>query len=324
MNVLITGGAGFIGSNLVDRLQSRHQVVVFDDFNDFYDPSIKERNTSGFQASVQIVRGDLVDATAVKALFDEYGPFDQIVHLGARAGVRPSIQSPQLYLDTNVTGTLHLLEAIRRAGKGKFVFASSSSVYGLAELPFTESMALTQTISPYAATKLAAEQLCATYAHLYQIPTVALRFFTVYGPRQRPDLAIHKFAKKMLAGESIPVFGDGSTRRDYTFVSDIIDGIEAAMAYQGPIFDIFNLGESQTIQLSELIATLESVLGCEAQIDRQAEQPGDVPATWADITKARQRLGYAPSTTLREGLEQFATWLREEQPRLASPSTSGT
>lgn len=313
MNVLVTGGAGFIGSHLVDRLQKRHQVTVFDDFNDFYDPAIKRRNTRDFGPAVRVVEGDLVDATAINALFEAHGPFDQVVHLAARAGVRPSIQSPQLYLETNVTGTLHLLEAVRQAGKGKFLLASSSSVYGLAELPFVESMALTQTISPYAATKLAAEQLCATYAHLYQIPTVALRFFTVYGPRQRPDLAIHKFAKKMLAGESIPVFGDGSTRRDYTFVSDIVDGIEAAIAYQGPVFDIFNLGESQTIQLRELIATLESVLGCQATIDRQAEQPGDVPATWADISKAGERLGYAPTTTLREGLEQFAAWLKEEE-----------
>jgi len=311
MKILVTGGAGFIGSHLVERLQAAHEVVVFDDFNDFYHRAIKERNMAGFDPGVRVVEGSITDRDAVERLFREAGPFDLIAHLAARAGVRPSIQAPQLYVETNVTGTLHLLEAARQHGTGRMIFASSSSVYGLAELPFTESMALTQTISPYAATKLASEQLCATYAHLYAMRIVALRFFTVYGPRQRPDLAIHKFANRMLAGQSIPIFGDGTTRRDYTYVRDIIDGIEAAMGYEGAPFEIFNLGESQTITLNELIATLEKVLGCRAILDRQPEQPGDVPATWADIGKARRLLGYHPQTTLESGLRAFADWLKD-------------
>lgn len=311
MKILVTGGAGFIGSHLVERLQATHKVVVFDDFNDFYHREIKERNMAGFDRGVRVVEGSITDRDAVERLFREAGPFDLIAHLAARAGVRPSIQAPQLYVETNVTGTLHLLEAARQHGTGRMIFASSSSVYGLAELPFTESMALTQTISPYAATKLASEQLCATYAHLYAMRIVALRFFTVYGPRQRPDLAIHKFANRMLAGQSIPIFGDGTTRRDYTYVRDIIDGIEAAMGYEGAPFEIFNLGESQTITLNELIATLEKVLGCRAILDRQPEQPGDVPATWADIGKARRLLGYHPQTTLENGLKAFADWLKD-------------
>ncbi len=311
MKILVTGGAGFIGSHLVDRLQIAHDVVVLDDFNDFYARPAKERNVAGFGPRVRVEEGDIAEAGEVRRVFERHGAFDLVAHLAARAGVRPSIQHPELYVRTNVNGTLNILEAMRASDSPRLMFASSSSVYGLANLPFTEEMALTQTISPYAATKLAGEQLCATYAHLHGIRTVACRFFTVYGPRQRPDLAIHKFATRMLAGQPIPVFGDGSTRRDYTFVADIIDGIEAAIQYDGPAYDVFNLGESETIPLHTLIATLEKVLECPAIIDRQPEQPGDVPATWADINKARRLLGYQPSTPLEQGLRAFADWLRQ-------------
>jgi len=310
MKILVTGGAGFIGSHLVEALQNDHQVVVTDDFNDFYPPVLKEQNTIGFSTKVRKVAIDIADADAVDRIFDSHGPFDLIIHLAARAGVRPSIQHPALYVRTNVEGTLNLLEAARKSGTRRFIFASSSSVYGLAPLPFTEDMPLLQTISPYAATKLAGEQLCANYAHLYGIRTVALRFFTVYGPRQRPDLAIYKFADLMLRGKPIPVFGDGTTRRDYTYVRDIVQGITAAISYEGPVFDIFNLGENRTVTLSELISRMESALGVSAIIDRQPAQPGDLPATWADITKARSVLGYAPTTALEDGLAEFATWFR--------------
>ena len=235
--------------------------------------------------------------------------FETVVHLAARAGVRPSIQHPQLYYDTNVNGTLHLLEAARMTGVGRFIFASSSSVYGMAKtVPFSEDLHLTQTISPYAATKISGEFLCSTYSHLYQMRVVALRYFTVYGPRQRPDLAIHQFAKRIHAGNPIDQFGDGTTRRDYTYIDDIVQGTIAALEYNGPLFDIFNLGESETIQLKDLISAIESALGKKAKINRLPEQPGDVLLTCADISKARRLLGYKPTTQLNEGLPRFIDW----------------
>ena len=235
--------------------------------------------------------------------------FEAIAHLAARAGIRPSIQHPQLYYDTNVTGTLHLLDAARVTGVQRFIFASSSSVYGISKtVPFSEDQHLTQTLSPYAATKIAGEFLCSTYSYLYQMRVVALRYFTVYGPRQRPDLAIHQFTRRIYAGQPIDQFGDGTTRRDYTYIDDIIQGTMAALEYNGPLFDIFNLGESDTIQLKDLIAAIENALEKKAKINRLPEQPGDMPLTCADISKARKLLGYNPATRLSDGLPQFIDW----------------
>ena len=236
------------------------------------------------------------------------------MHLAARAGVRPSIQHPRLYYDTNVIGTLHLLEAARVTGVERFIFASSSSVYGVSKtIPFSEDEHLTQTLSPYAATKIAGEFLCSTYSHLHQMRVVALRYFTVYGPRQRPDLAIHQFTRRICAGQPIDRFGDGSTRRDYTYIDDIIQGTMAALNYSGPLYDVFNLGESQTVQLKDLISAIESALRKKAKINELPEQPGDMPLTYADISKARKLLGYNPTTKLSEGLPKFVEWFLRSQ-----------
>jgi UDP-glucuronate 4-epimerase len=309
MRILVTGGAGFIGSHLVEKLLATgHSVAILDDFNDYYDPKIKRENIVGILKDVAVYHVDLRENGAVGDLFHRE-KFETVVHLAARAGVRPSIQHPQLYYDTNVNGTLHLLEAARMTGVGRFIFASSSSVYGMAKtVPFSEDLHLTQTISPYAATKISGEFLCSTYSHLYQMRVVALRYFTVYGPRQRPDLAIHQFAKRIHAGNPIDQFGDGTTRRDYTYIDDIVQGTIAALEYNGPLFDIFNLGESETIQLKDLISAIESALGKKAKINRLPEQPGDVPLTCADISKARRLLGYKPTTQLNEGLPRFIDW----------------
>ena len=309
MRILVTGGAGFIGSHLVEKLlAAEHEVSILDDFNDFYDPQIKRANVAAVSGDVAIHRVDLRDRGAVNLLFHRE-KFDAIAHFAARAGVRPSIHQPQLYYDTNVCGTLHLLEAARRTGIDQMIFASSSSVYGISKtVPFSEDFHLTQTISPYAATKIAGEFLCSTYSHLHRMRIVALRFFTVYGARQRPDLAIHQFTKKILAGEPIDRFGDGTTRRDYTYIDDIIQGVMAALDYKGPMFDIFNLGESETIQLKDLISAIEDALGRKAKINRLPEQPGDMPVTCADISKARKLLGYNPTTPLSVGLPKFIDW----------------
>jgi len=312
MRILVTGGAGFIGSHLVEKLLAGgHSVAILDDFNDFYDPQIKRANIAALSKNVPVHHVDLRENAAVRNLFHRE-KFDTIAHLAARAGVRPSIQHPQLYYDTNVTGTLHLLDAARATGVERFIFASSSSVYGVSKtVPFSEEQHLTQTISPYAATKLAAEFLCSTYSHLYKLRVVALRYFTVYGPRQRPDLAIHQFARKIHAGQPIDQFGDGTTRRDYTYIDDIIQGTMAALTYNGPLFDIFNLGESETIQLKDLIEKIEKALGKKAKINQLPEQPGDVPLTCADISKARKLLGYNPTTQLSEGLPHFIEWFMQ-------------
>ena len=312
MRILVTGGAGFIGSHLVEKLLAAgHSVAILDDFNDFYDPQIKRANIAALSKDVPVHHVDLRENAAVRNLFRRE-KFDTIAHLAARAGVRPSIQHPQLYYDTNVTGTLHLLDAGRATGVERFIFASSSSVYGVSKtVPFSEEQHLTQTISPYAATKLAAEFLCSTYSHLYKLRVVALRYFTVYGPRQRPDLAIHQFARKIHAGQPIDQFGDGTTRRDYTYINDIIQGTMAALTYNGPLFDIFNLGESETIQLKDLIEKIEKALGKKAKINQLPEQPGDVPLTCADISKARKLLGYNPTTQLSEGLPRFIEWFMQ-------------
>jgi len=314
MRILVTGGAGFIGSHLVEHLlEAGYAVVILDDFNDFYDPQIKQANIAGFAKDVTVHHVDLRDGASVRNLFHRE-KFEVIAHLAARAGVRPSIQYPQLYYDANVTGTLHLLEAARVTGVERFIFASSSSVYGASKtVPFSEDQHLTQTLSPYAATKIAGEFLCSTYSHLYQLRVAALRYFTVYGPRQRPDLAIHQFTRRIYAGQPIEQFGDGTTRRDYTFIDDVIQGTIAALQYEGPLFDIFNLGESETIQLKDLIVAIENALGKKAKINQLPEQPGDMPLTCADISKARKLLDYRPTTRLNEGLPCFVEWFLRSQ-----------
>lgn len=316
MRILVTGGAGFIGSHFVENcLKLGHSVAVIDEFNDFYDPAIKRGNLAAVKGEITLHENDIRDGDAVLRIFKE-GKFDTVVHLAARAGVRPSIKEPKLYIDTNITGTWHLLEAARQYHVPRFICASSSSVYGvLKTAPFREDMALTQTISPYAATKLAAEQLCSNYAHLYGLRTINLRFFTVYGPRQRPDLAIHSFTRSIREGKPIKKFGDGSTRRDYTYIDDIIQGMAACLSYEGQLCDVFNLGESQTTTLNELIATLENAIGRPAAIEQMPEQPGDVPLTFADISKARAQLGYDPKTKIAEGIPKFVEWFRENHGR---------
>lgn len=309
MRILVTGGAGFIGSHVARRLlRDGHEIEIIDDFNDYYDPRIKRANLASLGSAARLHEGDIRNRDFVQSVLAR-GRFDAIIHLAARAGVRPSVKDPQLYIDTNITGTHHLLEAAHLNGIGRFLFASSSSVYGLAKkVPFTEDLALPQTLSPYAATKLAGEQLCGNYAYLYGMKVVCLRFFTVYGPGQRPDLAIHKFTDAIHRGQSIPQYGDGSTRRDYTYIDDIVQGVAGALRYDGPAFDIFNLGENQTITLSELIIEIEKALGKKAIIERLPEQQGDMPLTAADITKARQLLGYDPQTKIRDGIPKFVEW----------------
>jgi UDP-glucuronate 4-epimerase len=309
MSILVTGGAGFIGSHVAGRLiHDGHEVEIIDDFNDYYDPRIKRSNLISLGGFARLHEGDIRDRDFVQKTISQ-GRFDTIIHLAARAGVRPSLKDPQLYIDTNITGTHHLLEAAHRNGIGRFLFASSSSVYGLSKkVPFTEDLPLPQTLSPYAATKIAGEHLCGNYAHLYGMKVVCLRFFTVYGPGQRPDLAIHKFTDAIHRRQSIPQFGDGSTRRDYTYIDDIVQGVTSALRYEGPAFDIFNLGENQTTTLSELILEIEKALGKKAIIERLPEQQGDMPLTAADITKARQILGYNPQTQIREGIPKFVEW----------------
>jgi len=309
MRILVTGGAGFIGSHLVERLlNGGHDVAIIDDFNDYYDPEIKRANISAFEKDVRVHEIDLRSGQNVASLFRNE-KVDAIFHLAARAGVRPSIQKPQLYYDTNVAGTLHLLEGARLREVERFIFVSSSSVYGAAKkVPFSEEEHLTQTLSPYAATKIAGEFLCSTYSHLYKMRIVALRYFTVYGARQRPDLAIHQFTRKIYRGQAIDQFGDGTTRRDYTYIDDIIQGTMSALKYSGPAFDVFNLGESDTIELKDLIAAIEKSLGKKAKINRLPDQPGDMPLTCADISKARKLLGYDPKTKFEQGLPKFVDW----------------
>lgn len=316
-NILITGGAGFIGSHLVDRLlaEGTWRVTVLDDFNDFYDPSIKRHNIKPHLANpnYELFDVDIRDAAALRPVFRKQN-FDCIVHLAARAGVRPSLQEPQLYLETNVNGTMNLLELARSSDLEQFVFGSSSSVYGVNnKVPFSEDDPIFRPISPYAATKAAGELICHTYAHLYDMRIVCLRFFTVYGARQRPDLAIHKFAKLINSHQPIPVFGDGATRRDYTYIDDIVAGVRSAIDYRQSNFEVINLGESRTVELRELISLIEQALDLRAEIDRQPPQPGDVPQTFADISKARRLLGYNPQTQIEEGIQKFVEWFRSAE-----------
>ena len=288
---------------------------ALDELNDFYDPAIKRRNVEELRAlgrPFEFVQGDITNADAVNGLFSAVR-FDQVIHLAARAGVRPSLEQPALYQRVNVEGTVNLLEAARKTGVRKLTLASSSSVYGLnAKVPFSESDPIFSAVSPYAASKLACEALGHVYHHLYGLDVTMLRFFTVYGPRQRPDLAIHKFTRLIEAGKPIPVFGDGSTARDHTYVTDIVDGVMAATVRESG-YEIFNLGESQTIRLDRLIELIENAVGKKAVIDRQPLQPGDVPITYADISKAQAKLGYQPKVKAEQGIPLFVDWFRAAQ-----------
>jgi len=312
MRILITGGAGFIGSHLVGRLLERgDEIVVIDDLNDYYDPRIKERNLAAAlkRPNMRFVKGDILDAGLLERIFAETA-FDAIVHLAARAGVRPSLERPLLYEKVNCGGTLNLLELARAHGIKRFVFASSSSVYGnVKNIPFREDARIDKPISPYAATKAAGELYCHNYHYLYGISVNALRFFTVYGPRQRPDMAIHKFTALIDRGKPIPFYGDGSTARDYTFWTDIIDGVVAAVD-RDLGFEIINLGECRTTKLSELVALIEKELGKKAVLERLPMQPGDVTITCADVEKARRLLGYNPSIPVSEGIRKFVEWYK--------------
>lgn len=312
-SVLLSGGAGFIGSHLCEALlEDGWSVTVIDNFDPYYDPAVKQENMKGFNQhpSFSFVEADIRN---MDSLQDLSGDFDVIVHLAAKAGVRPSIVDPRGYQDVNVRGTQNMLEMARQWGVQQFVFASSSSVYGLNDdLPWSESTAVLKPISPYASTKVSGELLGHVYSHLFDIRFLALRFFTVYGPRQRPDLAIHKFARKMLQGEKIPFFGDGSTRRDYTFVKDTVAGIIAAMKYKDSMYEVINLGNDRTISLSEMVEELEKVLGVKAKIDALPEVKGDLPHTWANISKAGELLGYQPSTDFSAGMRIFAEWVQRQ------------
>ncbi|MGH9345659.1 MAG: NAD-dependent epimerase/dehydratase family protein, partial [Vicinamibacterales bacterium] len=298
MHLLITGGAGFIGSHLVDSLLADgHRVTVVDNFDPFYERTIKDRNIGAHRRNPRwrLVECDLRDGDALRRALA--GGFDAVVHLAAKAGVRPSLLDPIGYQDVNVRGTQTLLELARAWGVPQFVFASSSSVYGVnPRVPWREDDHVLRPISPYASTKVSAELLGHVYSHLYGIRFIALRFFTVYGPRQRPDLAIHKFAREMLAGRPLPVYGDGSSRRDYTFIDDVIAGVRAAIDYRKTGYEVINLGNNATLTLLEMIRGLEEALGIRATLEREPEQPGDVPQTWASIEKARALLGWEPRT----------------------------
>jgi UDP-glucuronate 4-epimerase len=313
--ILVTGGAGFIGSHLIDSLLAKGQhVICLDDFNDYYDPNIKKQNIAQHltNPNFTLFQCDICNLKQILHIFSEWSP-EIVVHLAARAGVRPSLADPFLYTEVNIKGTLNILEAAAQTKVKRFIFGSSSSVYGInSKVPFSENDPLLAPISPYAATKLAGEAFCHSYAHLYKMPTIALRFFTVYGPRQRPDLAIYKFTRCILEGKPITVFGDGSTKRDYTYVGDIIQGILNASAYRPTrYYEVFNLGNSNSILLSDLIKMLEAALEQKAKIEHRPLQAGDVPATWADIEKAERLLGFHPTTTLEEGLKIFYRWLRK-------------
>ena len=315
MHVLVTGGAGFIGSHVCERLLLQgDRVTVLDDLNPFYSPALKHAHLATLAecggSRFEFVETDIAVRASVERAFEGRRP-DQVIHLAARAGVRPSLLEPALYQRVNVEGTVNLLEAARAVGCRKYILASSSSVYGVnAKVPFAESDPVAAPISPYAASKLACEALGHTYHHVYGLDVVMLRFFTVYGPRQRPDLAIHKFASLIAADQPIPVFGDGSTRRDYTYIDDIVDGVLACTTRELG-YEIFNLGESQTVRLDALIALLEQALGRSARIDHRPFQPGDVPITCADISKARARLNYHPQTLIADGIPRFVRWFQE-------------
>ncbi|MEM6454716.1 MAG: GDP-mannose 4,6-dehydratase [Acidobacteriota bacterium] len=327
-HILITGGAGFIGSHLAERLLAQGaQITLLDNFNDFYDPARKRANVAAIEATarrldrmdaVDLVELDIRDRTGIDALFAARG-FDAVVHLAARAGVRPSLAEPVLYEEVNCIGTLHLLEAARHHGPTTFLFGSSSSVYGTnPKVPFAEDDPIDQPISPYATTKRTGELICYNYHHLYGLQIACLRFFTVYGPRQRPEMAIHKFTDLLARGAAVPMYGDGTSRRDYTYIDDIVDGIVAALDRALP-FEILNLGGAQTTSLLDLIHNLATALAVSPRIEYLADQPGDVPITYADVRKAERLLGYRPQVTIEDGLARFVAWYRQ-QPAASAPA----
>ncbi len=312
-HILVTGGAGFIGSSLVDRLLAMgERVSIIDSFDEFYEASLKRRNIESAlnHASCRLYESDIRDSTALESAWRRER-IDVVIHLAARAGVRPSIANPALYTDVNVVGTVKLLEAARKFGCAKFIFASSSSVYGNNEkVPFHEDDLVDHPISPYAATKKAGEMLCHTYHHLYGLPLTCLRFFTVYGPRCRPDLAIAKFTRLIDEGKPIPMFGDGSMRRDFTYIEDIVDGVIRSVEKCSG-FRVYNLGESRPIVLRDMISTIGDALGKEPVIDPQPEQPGDVKVTYADVSRSKKELGYDPKTDFADGIRRYVDWYHE-------------
>jgi UDP-glucuronate 4-epimerase len=313
MSILVTGGAGFIGSHVVDRLAEQgRRTICLDNYNDYYSIDIKRANVEKHLDSdtVEVVEGDIRDESLCRRLFDNHG-ITGVIHLAARAGVRPSIREPLLYERVNCQGTLNLLECAREGQIDMFVFGSSSSVYGVTDrVPFREDNPADGPISPYAATKRSGELFCHTYHHLYDVPIVALRFFTVYGPRQRPDLAIHKFVRLIDEGEPITMYGDGTSRRDYTYISDIVDGVMAALDSDLD-FEIINLGNSDPIELRRLIELIEGAMEQKAPIEQLPDQPGDVPLTYADVSKAEDMLGYRPQVPIAEGIKRFVEWYRQ-------------
>ncbi len=315
--ILVTGGAGFIGSHVVERLlKLGRSVICLDNFDPFYDPQIKRRNLEWARPhpAFTLMEGDIRDQGLLKDLFARH-EIHQVFHAAAKAGVRPSLQDPFIYEEVNVRGTINLLACAVQKGVKNFVFASSSSVYGAnTKVPFSEQDAVDQPISPYAATKKSCELLCYTYHHLYGLPVTCLRFFTVYGPRQRPEMAIHKFTRLMSEGEAIPVYGDGTSRRDYTYIDDAVEAVLKALEKE-LAFEVINIGEAKTVSLLELVALLEERLGKKAHLERLALQPGDVPETWADLKKARRLLDYVPRTAIRIGIQKFVEWYNSKERR---------
>lgn len=316
--ILLTGGAGFIGSHVAEALlRARAPLCIVDNLDTFYSPAWKKSNLRAIRKAGKFLffDKDICSASSMRGVFRKFRP-EIVIHLAARAGVRPSIEQPRLYEHVNLAGTMNLLDLCREFKVSRFVFGSSSSVYGASSrAPFSEDQPDLHPISPYAATKLAGELFCYTYAHLYSFPIVALRFFTVYGPRQRPDLAIHKFVARIEAGKTLPIFGDGSAGRDYTFVDDIVDGVLASLDFRfspkaGAPFEIFNLGNSHPVQLSDLVRLIEKTTGKRAILEKKPPQEGDVPLTWANISKARRLLGYQPRTSIESGLRKFVSWYR--------------
>lgn len=316
-SILVTGGAGFIGSHLAERLlrTTNARLTLVDNFDDFYDPAVKRANLAALREDprVEVVEADILDGARLDEVVAARR-VDAVVHLAAKAGVRPSIEDPIAYQRVNVEGTYRVLEAVRKAGVRKLVFGSSSSVYGSrSDPPFAETDSVTLPASPYAATKVAGECAAYTYSHLYGIDTVCLRFFTVYGPRQRPDLAIHKFAARLVAGAPIPLFGDGHTARDYTFVEDVVECIERALAYSATPFEVVNVGGERPVELLDLVRELGSALGVTPEIEWLPDQPGDVPLTCADGAKARRLFGFEPRVPFAEGIVRFARWFLEQR-----------